>query len=151
MVSSDYVLRDLVKTHDRSLVPCWCQVPCVLKLITRDMLATMRPGTVLVDVAVDQVVVSKPVNPLRTKILRTSSTMWYTTCGQHARCCALYIYTGTHQCYIAVSIKLASSRLEESLPESMELRNRFKSARQVYKAVADAFNLGYTDVKEVIG
>ena len=40
-------------------------------LITREMLSHMRPGTVLVDVAIDQGVVLKPQNPLPTKILYT--------------------------------------------------------------------------------
>ena len=46
-------------------------------LITREMLSHMRPGTVLVDVAIDQGVVLKPQNPLPIKIL---SILWMMYC-----------------------------------------------------------------------
>ncbi|HQQ83436.1 MAG TPA: alanine dehydrogenase, partial [Cyclobacteriaceae bacterium] len=42
---------------------------------------------------------------------------------------------------------------KKACQESMELRKGLNvvQGKVVYKAVADAFNLGYTDVKEVIG
>ncbi|MCX8491764.1 MAG: alanine dehydrogenase, partial [Cyclobacteriaceae bacterium] len=54
MVSNEYVLRELVKTHDLIIGGVLVPGAKAPKLITRDMLKTMRPGTVLVDVAVDQ-------------------------------------------------------------------------------------------------
>ena len=54
MVSNDYTLRELVKTHDLIVGAVLVPGAKAPKLITRDMLKTMRPGTVLVDVAVDQ-------------------------------------------------------------------------------------------------
>ncbi len=54
MVSNDYTLRELVKTHDLIIGGVLIPGAKAPKLITRDMLKTMRPGTVLVDVAVDQ-------------------------------------------------------------------------------------------------
>ena len=37
-----------------SSAPCWCRAPSAPKLVTRAMLKTMKPGAVLVDVAIDQ-------------------------------------------------------------------------------------------------
>ncbi|HEY0772324.1 MAG TPA: alanine dehydrogenase, partial [Sphingobacteriaceae bacterium] len=54
MVSNEYSIRELVKDHDLIIGGVLVPGAKAPKLITRDMLKTMRPGTVLVDVAVDQ-------------------------------------------------------------------------------------------------
>ena len=52
--SSEYTIRQLIKTHDLIIGGVLVKGGKAPKLITRDMLKEMRPGTVLVDVAVDQ-------------------------------------------------------------------------------------------------
>jgi len=52
--SSEYVIRQHIKTHDLIIGGVLVKGGKAPKLITRDMLKEMRPGTVLVDVAVDQ-------------------------------------------------------------------------------------------------
>lgn len=52
--SNEYNLRNLVKTHDLIIGAVLIPGAKAPKLVTRDMLKTMRPGTVLVDVAIDQ-------------------------------------------------------------------------------------------------
>ena len=52
--SSEYTIRQLIKTHDLIIGGVLVKGGKAPKLITRDMLKDMRPGTVLVDVAVDQ-------------------------------------------------------------------------------------------------
>ena len=52
--SSEYTIRQLIKTHDLIIGGVLVKGGKAPKLITRDMLKLMRPGTVLVDVAVDQ-------------------------------------------------------------------------------------------------
>jgi len=54
VVSNDYTIREMVKDHDLIVGGVLIPGAKAPKLITRDMLKTMRPGTVLVDVAVDQ-------------------------------------------------------------------------------------------------
>ncbi|HET9053826.1 MAG TPA: alanine dehydrogenase, partial [Cyclobacteriaceae bacterium] len=54
MVSNDYSIRELVKDHDLIVGAVLIPGAKAPMLVTRDMLKTMRPGTVLVDVAVDQ-------------------------------------------------------------------------------------------------
>ena len=52
--SSEYSIRQKIKTHDLIIGGVLLKGAKAPKLITRDMLKEMRPGTVLVDVAVDQ-------------------------------------------------------------------------------------------------
>lgn len=52
--SSEYSIRQLIKTHDLIVGGVLVKGGKAPKLITKDMLKEMRPGTVVVDVAVDQ-------------------------------------------------------------------------------------------------
>ena len=52
--SSEYSIRQKIKTHDLIIGCVLLKGAKAPKLITREMLKEMRPGTVLVDVAVDQ-------------------------------------------------------------------------------------------------
>nr|HPM32176.1 alanine dehydrogenase [Chryseolinea sp.] len=54
IVSNEYTIREMVKDHDLIIGGVLIPGAKAPMLITRDMLKTMRPGTVLVDVAVDQ-------------------------------------------------------------------------------------------------
>jgi alanine dehydrogenase len=154
IVSSDYVLRELVKTHDLIVGAVLVPGAKAPKLITRDMLATMRPGTVLVDVAVDQggcIETCKPTtheNP--TYII--DDVVHYCVANMPGA----VPYTSTlalTNATLPFAIKLASQGWKKACQDSIELRKGLNvvQGKVVYKAVADAFNLGYTDVKEVIG
>jgi alanine dehydrogenase len=52
--SSEYNIRKRIKDHDLIIGGVLVKGAKAPKLVTRDMLIEMRPGTVLVDVAVDQ-------------------------------------------------------------------------------------------------
>ncbi|WP_397446621.1 alanine dehydrogenase [Polaribacter sp. R77954] len=52
--SSEYSIRQYIKTHDLIVGGVLVKGGKAPKLITKDMLKEMRPGTVIVDVAVDQ-------------------------------------------------------------------------------------------------
>ena len=52
--SNEYSIRQMIKEHDLIIGAVLIPGAKAPKLITRDMLQEMRPGTVLVDVAVDQ-------------------------------------------------------------------------------------------------
>ncbi len=54
MMSNEFNIRDMVKTHDLIIGAVLIPGAKAPHLVTRDMLKTMRPGTVMVDVAVDQ-------------------------------------------------------------------------------------------------
>ena len=52
--SSDFFIRKMVRNHDLIIGAVLIHGAKTPKLITKDMLSTMRPGTVIIDVAVDQ-------------------------------------------------------------------------------------------------
>lgn len=54
MMSNHYNIAEMVQTHDLIIGAVLIPGAKAPKLVTREMLKTMRPGTVLVDVAVDQ-------------------------------------------------------------------------------------------------
>ena len=54
MYSNEFNIRALIKTHDLIVGAVLIPGAKAPKLITREMLKSMRPGTVLVDVAIDQ-------------------------------------------------------------------------------------------------
>jgi alanine dehydrogenase len=54
MMSNEYNIREMVQTHDVIIGAVLIPGAKTPKLVTRDMIPTMRPGTVMVDVAVDQ-------------------------------------------------------------------------------------------------
>ncbi len=154
MVSNDYVLRELVKTHDLIIGAVLVPGAKAPKLITRDMLSTMRPGTVLVDVAVDQggcIETCKPTtheNP--TYII--DDVVHYCVANMPGA----VPYTSTlalTNATLPYAIKLASNGWKKACQDSMELRKGLNvvQGKVVYKAVADSFNLLYTEVKELLG
>lgn len=154
MVSNEYVIRDLVRTHDLIVGAVLVPGAKAPKLITRDMLKTMRPGTVLVDVAVDQggcIETCKPTtheNP--TYII--DDVVHYCVANMPGA----VPYTSTlalTNATLPYAIRLAGHGWKKASQENADLRKGLNviAGKVVYKAVADAFNLPYTDVKEFLG
>jgi alanine dehydrogenase len=153
MVSNEYVIRDLVRTHDLIIGAVLIPGAKAPKLITRDMLKTMRPGTVLVDVAVDQggcIETCKPTtheNP--TYII--DDVVHYCVANMPGA----VPYTSTlalTNATLPYAIKLAGNGWKKAAQESQDLCKGLNviNGKVVYKAVADAFGLPYTDVKSIL-
>ncbi len=153
MVSNGYVLRELVKTHDLIVGAVLIPGAKAPKLITKDMLKSMRPGTVLVDVAVDQggcIETCKPTtheNP--TYII--DDVVHYCVANMPGA----VPYTSTlalTNATLPYAIKLAGNGWKKACQDSTELRKGLNviAGKVVYKAVADAFSLPYSDVKEFL-
>lgn len=153
MVSNEYSIREMVKDHD--LIVGGVLVPGAKapKLITRDMLKTMRPGTVLVDVAVDQggcIETCKPTtheNP--TYII--DDVVHYCVANMPGA----VPYTSTlalTNATLPYALRLAGQGWKKACAENSDLRFGLNvvQGEVVYKAVADAFNLPYTDVKKFL-
>ena len=153
MVSNEYALRELVKTHDLIVGAVLIPGAKAPKLITRDMLKSMRPGTVLVDVAVDQggcIETCKPTtheNP--TYII--DDVVHYCVANMPGA----VPYTSTlalTNATLPYAIRLANQGWRKACQDSAELRKGLNvvGGKVVYKGVAEAFNLPYVDVKEVL-
>jgi alanine dehydrogenase len=154
MVSNEYVLRELVKTHDLIIGGVLVPGAKAPKLITRDMLKTMRPGTVLVDVAVDQGGCIETCRPT------THEDPTYIIDDVVHYCVAnmpgAVPYTSTlalTNATLPYVIKLATQGWKKACAENLDLKKGLNviNGKVVYKAVADAFNTPYTEVKEFLG
>lgn len=154
MVSNDYVLRDLVKTSDLIVGGVLIPGAKAPKLITRDMLRTMRPGTVLVDVAVDQggcIETCKPTTHENPTFI-IDDVVHYCVANMPGA----VPYTSTlalTNATLPYALKLANQGWKKACNENQDLKKGLNviSGKVVYKAVADAFNLAYVDVKEFLG
>ena len=153
MVSNEYVLRELVKTHDLIIGGVLVPGAKAPKLITRDMLKTMRPGTVLVDVAVDQGGCIETCRPT------THEDPTYIIDDVVHYCVAnmpgAVPYTSTlalTNATLPYAIKLATQGWKKACAENLDLKKGLNviNGKVVYKAVADAFNTPYSDVKEFL-
>ncbi len=153
MASNDYVLRELVKTSDLIVGGVLIPGAKAPKLITRDMLKTMRPGTVLVDVAVDQGGCIETCKPT------THEDPTYIIDDIVHYCVAnmpgAVPYTSTlalTNATLPYALKLANKGWKKACAEQEDLRKGLNivHGKVVYKAVAEAFNTPYTDVNEVI-
>jgi alanine dehydrogenase len=153
MVSNEYTIRELIT--DADLIVGGVLIPGAKapKLITRDMLKLMRPGTVLVDVAVDQGGCIETCRPT------THEDPTYIIDDVVHYCVAnmpgAVPYTSTlalTNATLPYAIRLASDGWKKACAENADLRSGLNviNGEVVYKAVADAFGLPYTDVKKFL-
>ena len=154
LASSEYVLRELVKTHDLIIGAVLVPGAKAPKLITKDMLKTMRPGTVLVDVAVDQGGCIETCKPT------THEDPTYIIDDVVHYCVAnmpgAVPYTSTlalTNATLPYAIKLASQGWKKACHDNSDLKKGLNiiNGKVVYKAVADAFNLPFVELKELLG
>lgn len=153
LMSSDYVLREVVKTTDLIVGAVLIPGAKAPKLVTRDMLKTMRPGTVLVDVAVDQGGCIETCKPT------THEDPTYIIDDVVHYCVAnmpgAVPYTSTlalTNATLPYAIRLANDGWKKACKENTDLRLGLNMihGEVVYKAVADTFNLPYTPVDKFL-
>jgi alanine dehydrogenase len=123
------------------------------KLITREMLKTMKPGTVLVDVAIDQ------GGCFETSKATTHSNPIYTVDGVVHYCVANMPGAVPRTSTLALTnatLPYAVEIANKGWKAAMEGNNEIKlganvvNGRVTYNAVADSFSLDYTPVDEVL-
>ena len=153
MVSNEYSIREMVKDHDLIVGGVLIPGAKAPKLITRDMLKTMRAGTVLVDVAVDQGGCIETCTPTTHEdpTFIIDDVVHYCVANMPGA----VPYTSTlalTNATLPYAIKLANQGWKKACLENTELRNGLNviKGEVVYKAVADAFNLPYSDVKKFL-
>jgi alanine dehydrogenase len=153
IVSNEYTIREMIRDTDLIIGGVLVPGAKAPKLITRDMLKDMRPGTVLVDVAVDQGGCIETCRPT------THEDPTYIIDDVVHYCVAnmpgAVPYTSTlalTNATLPYAIRLASQGWKKACQESTELRNglNIMHGEIVYKGVADAFNLSYSDVKKFL-
>ena len=153
VVSNEYTIREMIKDSDLIIGGVLVPGAKAPKLITRDMLKTMRPGTVLVDVAVDQGGCIETCRPTTHEdpTFIIDDVVHYCVANMPGA----VPYTSTlalTNATLPYAIRLANQGWKKACQESMELRNGLNviHGEVVYKAVADTFNLPYSDVKKFL-
>lgn len=153
VMSNEYNIREFVKTADLIVGAVLIPGAVAPKLITRDMLKTMQPGTVLVDVAVDQggcIETCKPTTHENPTFI-IDDIIHYCVANMPGA----VPYTSTMaltNATLPYALQLANKGWEKACTENEELQKGLNIIKGdvVYKAVADAFGLPHTDIAKYI-
>jgi alanine dehydrogenase len=152
-MSNEYNVRELLPTHDLIVGAVLIPGAKAPHLITRDMLKELKVGTVLVDVAVDQGGCIETCRPT------THEDPTFVIDGVLHYCVAnmpgAVPYTSTlalTNATLPYALQLANKGWQKACTENNELKLGLNvvNGKVVYKGVADAFNLEYTDVESVL-
>ncbi|NQU51732.1 MAG: alanine dehydrogenase [Bacteroidetes bacterium] len=153
MMSNDYNIRDMVKTHDLIIGAVLIPGAVAPHLVTHDMLKTMRPGTVMVDVAVDQggcfetTVATTHAEPT----FVVDEVLHYCVAnmpGAVPRTSTIALTNAT----LPYAIQIAEKGWKQACIDNIPLQKGLNvvDGKVVYKGVANAFNLPYEKVKTVL-
>ncbi len=153
IVSNEYTIREMVKDHDLIIGGVLIPGAKAPMLITRDMLKTMRPGTVLVDVAVDQGGCIETCRPTTHEdpTFIIDDVVHYCVANMPGA----VPYTSTlalTNATLPYAIRLANLGWKKASQDNTDLRNGLNiiHGEVVYKGVSDAFQLPYSDVKKFL-
>ncbi|MEQ9230527.1 MAG: alanine dehydrogenase [Cyclobacteriaceae bacterium] len=152
-MSSEYNIRELISTHDLIIGAVLIPGAKAPHLITRDMLKEMAPGTVLVDVAVDQggcIETCKPTTHADPTFI-IDDVVHYCVANMPGA----VPYTSTlalTNATLPYAIQLANKGWKKACQDNEELRLGLNiiDGKVVYKGVSEAFGLPYTDVQEFL-
>lgn len=153
MMSNDYNIRAHVRISDLIIGAVLIPGAKAPNLVTRDMLATMNPGTVLVDVAVDQggcIETTVPTTHDHPTFV-VDEVIHYSVAnmpGAVPRTSTIALTNAT----LSYAVKLAEEGWKKACSGDKALRKGLNivKGKIVYKGVAEAFGLPYHDVSEVL-
>lgn len=153
MMSNEYNIREAVKTSDLIIGAVLIPGAKAPHLITRDMLKTMRPGTVLVDVAVDQGGCIETCTPTthENPTFVIDDVVHYCVANMPGA----VPYTSTlalTNATLPYAIQLANKGWQQACRDNNELLVGLNvvNGKVVYKGVAEAFGLPLTEVRDVL-
>jgi alanine dehydrogenase len=153
LMSNEYNIREMVRNSDVIIGAVLIPGAIAPKLVTRDMIPTMKPGTVLVDVAVDQGGCFETTVPTThdhpTFVI--DHVIHYCVAnmpGAVPRTSTLALTNAT----LPYAIQIANKGWKKACNENDALRKGLNvvNGKVVYKGVADAFDLPYQDVQTVL-
>ncbi|MGD9368338.1 MAG: alanine dehydrogenase [Desulfobacteraceae bacterium] len=153
LMSSPAMIRKLVKQADvvvGAVLVAGAKAP---KLVTREMLSTMKKGSVLVDVAIDQ------GGCFETSKATTHSDPIYTVDGVVHYCVAnmpgAVAKTSTFaltNATLPYAVEIADKGWRRAMQENQEIRlgANVINGKLTYQGVAEAFDMPYTPIDELI-
>jgi alanine dehydrogenase len=153
MMSNEFNIREMVQSHILIIGAVLIPGTKAPKLITRDMLPTMRPGTVMVDVAVDQGGCFETTTPTThdNPNFVIDDVIHYCVAnmpGAVPRTSTLALTNAT----LPNAIELANKGWKLACKENGPLRKGLNvvEGKVVYKGVSDAFDLPFVAVDSVL-
>lgn len=153
LYSNEYNIRELIKTADLIIGAVLIPGAKAPNLITREMLKDMRPGTVLVDVAVDQggcIETCKPTTHAEPTFV-IDDVVHYCVANMPGA----VPYTSTlalTNATLPYAIQLAEKGWQQACRDNhpLALGLNVVDGKVVYEAVAEAFDLAYTPLEDVL-
>lgn len=153
MMSNEYNIREMIKSADLIVGAVLIPGAKAPHLITRDMLKDMKPGTVLVDVAVDQggcIETCKPTTHENPTFI-IDDVVHYCVANMPGA----VPYTSTlalTNATLPYAIQLADKGWKQACNDNAELKLGLNviQGEIVYKAVADAFDMPYAMVEKYL-
>ncbi|MEL6559462.1 MAG: alanine dehydrogenase [Bacteroidota bacterium] len=153
VMSSEYNITEAIKDSDLIVGAVLIPGAKAPKLIRREMLKDMRPGTVLVDVAVDQGGCIETCTPTTHEdpIFIIDDVVHYCVANMPGA----VPYTSTlalTNATLPYALQLAEKGWVKACNDNKELKLGLNivNGKVVYEGVATAFDLPYTDVEEVL-
>jgi alanine dehydrogenase len=153
MMSNEFNIRKMVEDHDLIIGAVLIPGAKAPNLITRDMLKTMRPGTVLVDVAIDQGGCIETTRPTThdDPTFVIDDVIHYSVAnmpGAVPRTSTLALTNAT----LPHAVDLAEKGWKQACREDNALKKGLNvvDGKVVYKGVAEAFGLTYYDVDSIL-
>ena len=153
VMSNEYNIRELIQSSILIIGGVLIPGAKAPSLITRDMLKLMKPGTVMVDVAIDQ------GGCFETSVATTHEHPIYEVDGVVHYCVAnmpgAVPYTSTlalTNATLPYALQLANKGWKNACATNEELRKGLNvvNGKIVFKGVSEAWNLPYSDVSEVL-
>ncbi|WP_424964107.1 alanine dehydrogenase [Ekhidna sp.] len=152
-MSSEYNIRELIATHDLIIGAVLIPGAKAPHLITKDMLKEMQPGTVLVDVAVDQggcIETCKPTTHQDPTFI-IDDVVHYCVANMPGA----VPYTSTlalTNATLPYALQLANKGWKQACNDNEELKLGLNviNGEIVYKGVSDAFDMPYTPVDKFL-
>ncbi len=153
LMSSPATIRKLVKEADVVIGAVLLAGAKAPRLVTREMLKTMKQGAVLVDVAIDQ------GGCFETSKATTHTDPIYTVDGVVHYCVANMPGAVAKTSTVALTnatlpyaVEIANKGWERAMKENNEIKPgaNVVKGKLTYKAVADAFGLDYTPIDDIL-
>jgi alanine dehydrogenase len=153
LMSNEYNIREMVRNADVIIGAVLIPGAVAPKLITRDMIPTMKPGTVLVDVAVDQggcfETTEATTHDHPTFVI--DHVIHYCVAnmpGAVPRTSTLALTNAT----LPYALQIANKGWKKACNENDALKKGLNvvKGKVVYEGVAEAFGLPYQDVQTVL-
>ncbi len=153
LMSSPATVRELVQEADVVIGAVLLHGAKAPKLVTREMLTTMKPGTVMVDVAIDQggcFETSRPTTH-REPTYEVDGIVHYCVANMPGAV-PLTSTMALTNATLPYAVQIASQGWKQVAKDDAGIREGFNVVEGVvcYKGVADAFNMDYVPVEELL-